>query len=102
LYASFKGLLKKKDSVPYLTAQVGYAFASNSNLYDYAGYSYRGGIVFSPGIGYKLNVKDKYSVLFSVNYKHQFAGVKYETFDKQVFRDHLNFDLLSFRVGILL
>jgi hypothetical protein len=102
LTASFKGLLKKKDSTPYLTAQLGYAFASNSNTNDYAGYSYRGGLLFSPGIGYKLSVKDKYSILFSVNYKHQFAMLKYETFYKQMFRDNLNFDLLSFRVGILL
>jgi hypothetical protein len=100
--ASFKGLLKKKDSTPYLTAQLGYAFGSNSNVNDYAGYSYQGGLLFSPGFGYKLSVKDKYSILFSVNYKHQFATLKYETFDRQVFRDNLNFDLLSFRVGILL
>jgi hypothetical protein len=102
LTASFKGLLKKKDSTPYLTAQLGYAFGYNSNVNDYAGYSYQGGLLFSPGFGYKLSVKDKYSILFSVNYKHQFATLKYETFDRQVFRDNLNFDLLSFRVGILL
>lgn len=102
LFASFKGLLKKKDSTPYLTAQLGYAFASNRNLYNYAGYSYQGGILFSPGLGYKLSVKDKYSVLFSVHYKHQFARLKYETFDRKVYQDHLNFDLLSFRIGLLL
>lgn len=102
LTASFKGLLKKKDSTPFLTAQLGYAFASNNNVNDYAGYSYQGGLLFSPGFGYKLSVKDKFSILFSVNYKHQFATLKYETFDRQVFRDNLNFDLLSFRVGILL
>lgn len=102
VFASFKGLLKKKDSTPYLTAQMGYAFASNSSLYSYDGYSYRGGILFSPGFGYKLSVKDKYSILFSVNYKHQFAKLNYETYDLHKYQDNLNFDLISFRVGILL
>jgi hypothetical protein len=102
LFASFKGLLKKKDSTPFLTAQIGYALASNENIYSYEGYSYRGGILFSPGFGYKLNVKDKYSVLFSVNYKHQFARIRYKTFDDHIYADNLNFDLLSFRIGVLL
>lgn len=102
LYASFKGLLKKKDSTPYLTAQMGYAFASNTNYYSYAGYRYRGGILFSPGFGYKLSVKDKYSVLFSVNYKHQFARVQYKTFDSRTFQDEINYDFISFRIGLLL
>jgi hypothetical protein len=101
LFASFKGLLKKKDSTPYLTAQLGYAFGSNSNLYNYEGYSYRGGILFSPGFGYKLSVKDKYSILFSVNYKHQFAKLRYKTLDNHIYREEINFDLLSFRVGVL-
>lgn len=102
IFASFKGLLKKKDSSPFLTAQLGYALGLNKNMYSYEGYSYRGGILFSPGFGYKLSVKDKYSVLFSVNYKHQFARIRYKTLDAHTYADNLNFDLLSFRIGILL
>jgi hypothetical protein len=102
LFASFKGLLKKKDSTPYLTAQLGYALGSNKNLYSYQGYSYRGGILFSPGFGYKLSVKDKYSILLSVNYKHQFAKIKYKSLDNHTYEDNLNFDLLTFRIGVML
>jgi len=102
LFASFKGLLKKKDSTPYLTAQMGYAFASNENYYSYANYKYRGGVLFSPGFGYKLSVKDKYFVLMSVNYKHQFGRVQYKTFDNKTYQDELNYDFISFRVGLLL
>lgn len=101
LFASFKGLLKKKDSTPYLTAQLGYAFASNENYYSYANYKYRGGVLFSPGFGYRLSIKDKYFVLISVNYKHQFARVQYKTFDSKTYQDQLNYDFISFRVGFL-
>jgi hypothetical protein len=102
IFASFKGLLKKKDSTPFLTAQMGYALGSNKNMYSYEGYSYRGGILFSPGFGYKLNVRDKYSILVSVNYKHQFARIRYKTLDDHTYADNLNYDLLSFRIGVLL
>jgi hypothetical protein len=102
LFASFKGLLKKKDSTPFLTAQLGYALGSNKNIYSYQGYSYKGGILFSPGWGYKLSVKDKYSILFSVNYKHQFAKIKYKSLDNHTYEDNLNFDLLIFRIGVML
>jgi hypothetical protein len=102
IFASFKGLLKKKDSTPFLTAQLGYALGSNKNLYSYQGYSYRGGILFSPGWGYKLSVKDKYAILFSVNYKHQFAKIRYKTLDNHRYEDNLNFDMLSFRIGVML
>ncbi len=102
LFASFKGLLSKKDNTPFLTAQLGYALGSNKNLYSYEGYSYKGGIVFSPGWGYKFSVKDKYAFLFSINYKHQFARIKYKTLDAHTYEDNINFNLLSFRVGVML
>jgi hypothetical protein len=101
LFASFKGLLKKKDSTPFLSAQLGYALGFDKNMYSYQGYSYRGGILFSPGWGYKLSVKDKYAILFSVNYKHQFAKIRYKALDNHRYEDNLNFDLLSFRIGVM-
>ncbi len=102
IFASFKGLLKKKDNTPFLTAQLGYALGSNKDLYSYEGYSYKGGILFSPGWGYKFSVKDKYSFLFSINYKHQFARIKYKTIGEHTYEDNINFNFLSFRVGIML
>lgn len=102
IFASFKGLLKKKDNTPFLTAQLGYALGSNRNLYSYEGYSYKGGILFSPGWGYKFSVKDKFSLLFSINYKHQFARIKYKSIGEHTYEDNINFNLLSFRVGVML
>lgn len=102
LFASFKGLLNKKDNTPFLTAQLGYALGANKNIFSYEGYAFKGGILFSPGWGYRFNVNDKYAFLFSINYKHQFAKIKYNSFDSHTYQDNINYNLLSIRVGIQL
>ena len=102
IFASFKGMLKKKDNTPFLTAQLGYAIASNQKYSHYANYRFDGGVLFSPGLGYKFAVGDVFSLLCSINYKHQFAKVRYENYDRNIYKESLNYDLISFRIGLLL
>ncbi len=102
LFASFRGMLRKKDNTPFLAAQFGYAFASNRNYGRFEGYDFDGGVVFSPGLGYRFSVGDKFSGLMGVYYKHQFAQAEYRTYDGFRFRTPLSYNLISFRVGILL
>ncbi len=102
IYLDFKGKLRKKDNSPYLSTQLGYAIGSNDSYLQFVDYTYRGGLFFSSGVGYKFSVKDRFSCLMSVAYKHQFAHVRYETFDGETYREELNFDLVMFRFGIIL
>jgi len=101
LFASFRGLLRKKDNTPFLAAHFGYAFAGNRNYGNYEGYDFDGGVLFSPGLGYRFAVGDAFSGLIGVHYKHQFARASYRTSDGFRYRTLLNYDLISFRVGIL-
>ncbi|HEX8529285.1 MAG TPA: hypothetical protein VF646_04660 [Cytophagales bacterium] len=102
VFGSFRGMLRKKDNSPFLAAQFGYAFGSHRNYAAFEGYDFRGGVVFSPGLGYRFAVGDKFSGLMGVYYKHQFAQAEYRTYDGFRYRSPLNYDLVCFRVGILL
>jgi hypothetical protein len=102
LFASFKGMLRKKDNTPFLAAQFGYAFGTSRNFGNYEGYDFDGGVLFSPGFGYRFSAGKKASGLMGVYYKHQFARVSYQTYDTFRYRTPLNYDLISFRVGIML
>jgi hypothetical protein len=101
LFASFRGLLRKKDNTPFLAAHFGYAFATNRNYNGFEGYDFDGGVLFSPGLGYRFSVGDKFSGLLGVYYKHQFAKSQYRTYDGFNYRTTLNYDLVSFRAGIM-
>ena len=102
LFASFRGMLRKKDNTPFLAAQFGYAFGTHRSYAGFEGYDFRGGVVFSPGIGYRFSAGGKFSGLLGVYYKHQFAQAEYRTYVGFRYRTPLNYDLVSFRVGILL
>ncbi len=102
LFASFKGMLKKKDNTSFLAAQLGYAIGSSRKFNQYTNYDFNGGMFFSPGYGYRFSVGDAFSVLCSIHYKHQFAKIRYENFDRKTYKESLNYDLISFRIGISL
>lgn len=100
VYVHFKGMLNKTSSTSFITAQIGYAAAENKSIYSFTNYQYSGGIFFSPGWGYRLNVKDKYSLMLGINFKHQFANIKYKTDYGKEFKEVLSFNLISFRLGV--
>lgn len=100
IYVHFKGMLNKTANTSFITAQIGYASAENKSVYSFTNYQYSGGIFFSPGWGYRLNVKDKYSLMLGINYKHQFANIKYKTGYGTEIKEVLSFNLISFRLGI--
>ena len=102
LFASFRGMLRKKDNTPFLAAQFGYAFGNHRSYGAFEGYDFRGGVTFSPGLGYRFSAGKKLAGLLGVYYKHQFARADYRTYDGFRFKTPLNYDLISFRVGILL
>lgn len=96
---NFTGFTKGKENSPYMSFKFGYATATNAKLYSYVNYDYRGGLFFSPGLGYKIAVKEKYGVMMGVSYKHQFANVRYKTADNKMYREQNNFHLMAFNLG---
>lgn len=101
LFVEFKGLLDNKRNIPYLFAQMGYSMAWSEEVEKFEHYNYQGGFYFSPGIGRRIAVKDHYYLLFSLSYRHQFGGITYETPGTDEYREEVNFDMISFRVGFM-
>ncbi len=99
VFALFRGLLSKKTGATFISARLGYAFGWNNNIDYFLGYDYRGGLMFSPGVGKKFVIDDKYAIMFSMNYKHQFATIEYNTLDNNSYEEQLNYDLLVFKLS---
>lgn len=101
LFLQFKGLAKKNKSSAFVSIQGGYGIVSSSSTYRLLDIQSKGGVFFSPGIGYNIRLK-KQLILVSLNYKHQFINVKYSVFSDRVYRNEANLHMLSFKAGLLL
>lgn len=99
IFLDVKGFLKKNKPSMFFSGQLGYTLAWNDKLYNYNSYSYKGGIMFSPGIGYKIPVKD-HVWMINVSYRQQFARIEYEAPGNK-YTDELSFVLLAFKLGLL-
>lgn len=102
LFLSFTGMTKKKDEGPYLSFQTGYSFAWDKDFNSYENYNYRGGLLFSTGIGRMFEIKDKYKILINISLKHQFVRIDYKSFDSSDYTENINYDMISFKIGLLL
>lgn len=98
----FNGKLKKKNSTPFINTQFGYAFGYNQKSSNYINYNYKGGLFFSPGIGYEIAVNDKYSVRLKLNYKHQFAHISYTPYEEKVYKEQVSIHTVAFTLGLLI
>jgi len=101
LFLSFKGFSKKKYEGGYLSFKMGYAIAWDNEFNTYDNYFYRGGLLFSTGLGRSFEVKDKYHVLINANFKHQFVRIDYETYESSVYTENINYNFISLRIGLM-
>ncbi len=101
LYADFIGNFKKSKSSPYVNIQLGYSIGWNENYEQLENYRFNGGMMFASGLGKKFAISDRFSMLTSVNYKHQFAQLKYESFEGTTTKERLNYDFFIISVGII-
>lgn len=101
LFIQFKGMSSRKSSSSFISVQAGYGFTSSVKTYSLQNVKTKGGLFFSPGIGYKLKVERKL-ILLSVNYKHQFTRLEYTGVSTEVYDHEANLHLLSFKAGLLL
>ena len=61
-----------------------------------------GGKYFSTGIGYGFNINNQYTFLASCNYIMQQSQVKHYEGETVNYIEDLIFDLIAFKVGLLL
>ena len=101
LFLSFKGFSEKKYEGGYLAFRMGYALAWDNEFNAYDNYLYRGGLLFSTGIGRSFEVKDKYHILINANFKHQFVRIDYETYESNVYTETINYNFISLRIGLM-
>lgn len=95
----FAGMLQKDNNTPYISIDAGYAFGFNDKVKSFRNYQYNGGLFFSPGINYKLSVRNKFSVVMNATLKHQFASVEYMIGNTHYTED-LNFNFMMLGAGI--
>ena len=102
LFLSFTGMTKKKDEGTYLSFQTGYSFAWDNDFNSYDNYNYRGGLLFSAGIGRMFEIKDKYKLLANISLKHQFVRIDYKPIDSSGYTETINYDMIIIKIGLLL
>ena len=101
IYLSLIGKRKPKKGV-YIESHLGYSYGKN-NKYEHAvNASFSGGNYFLTGIGYRFYINDKYSFLTSFNYSIQRSQVKHYENEIVNYTEDLMFDLVVFKLGVLL
>ena len=87
---------------PYIESSVGYSYGGNSKYEHTVTSSFEGGKYFSTGIGYEFNINNQYTFLASCNYIIQHSQVKHQQQGIVNYIEELTFDLIVFKVGLLL
>lgn len=102
LFLSFTGMTKKKDEGYYLSFQTGYSFAWDNAFNSYDNYNYMGGLLFNAGIGRMFEIKNKYRFLVNISLKHQFVRIDYQPLNSSSYTEIINYDMIIFKIGLLL
>ena len=93
---------RKVGSGPYIESSIGYSYGKNRNYEHAVTSSFEGGKYFSTGIGYGFNINNQYTFLASCNYIMQQSQVKHYEGETVNYIEDLIFDLIVFKVGLLL
>ncbi len=101
VFLQFKGMANKKSVSSFISIQAGYGFSRAYSSYRVLNVEQKGGLFFSPGIGYKLAF-DHSIVLLSINYKHQFMKMVYTGLAPNSYTHDSNLHMVSFKAGWLL
>jgi hypothetical protein len=101
VYAELIGNKSNKANTPFIKFQLGYSFINKSDTDLLTEYDLEGGFYFNAGIGRKIEVNDKFSMLFHWSYSHQFAEMEYNVFGDQENSEELNYDMILITIGVL-
>ncbi len=101
IYIETLGYKKNKKNSPFIKFQVGYSFGWNNNTSSLQNYKMKGGIYFNAGVGRKIELNERYSVLFHWGYCHQFASLEYNIFEGREYSESVSFDMLQITFGLI-
>jgi len=101
IYIEAFGYKKNKRNSPVIRFQLGGAIAwLNTGAYP-PDYSMNGGIFFSAGMGRKIPLNDRYSILFHWSLCHISAKVNYEVFGNDDYISPAHYDMLQLSIGVI-
>lgn len=95
------GYKKNRSNTPFVKMQFGYSLAWDESQSKTEGYDYKGGIFIDFGMGRKIKLSNKYSVLFHWSYQHQFARMEYDIFNNDSYTQLLNYDMIVLSFGFI-
>ena len=101
VYVEVLGYKKNSWNSPFIRFQLGGTAAwYRSDTYP-SDYDLKGRIYFSAGMGRKIQINERYSVLFHWALVHVSALVEYQIFDGTDYSSLANYDLLQLSFGIM-
>jgi len=92
---------KNKSNTPVIRFQAGAVVAWFNTANYPTDYSMDGILFFSAGMGRKISLKNRYSILFQWSITHITARISYPIFGSQDYASLANYDMLQLSFGIL-
>ena len=100
-YLEAYGYRKKQRNSPVIRFQAGYSAAWFHEDHFPADYQLGGGFYLSAGLGRKIQVGTRYSVLFHWSYCHQSGSISYQIFGGEDYSAPVSYDMLKLTFGIM-
>ena len=101
IYMEAFGYKKNSRNSPVIRFQLGGVVAWFNTANYPSDYSMDGGIFFSAGMGRKIPLKNRYSILFQWSVSHISAKVNYQIFDNRDYTSLANYDMLQLSFGVI-
>ena len=101
IYIEAFGYKKNTRNSPVIRFQLGGVVAWFNTANYPSDYSMDGGIFFSAGMGRKIPLKKKYSILFHWSISHISAKVNYQIFGSSDFSSLANYDMFQLSFGVI-
>lgn len=102
LFIEVYGNKKSKENAPFIRFQAGYSLGWNDEVGMNQNYELEGGAYINLGMGRRIVMNDKLTMLFHWSYCHQFAEMEYNIFNGADYSEVLNYDMLQISLGIIL
>ena len=100
-YVEAFGYKKNKQNSPVIRFQLGYAAAWYRNKDYPTDYVLNGGLYFNAGMGRKIQLRNRYSVLFHWSYCHQSGSISYQVFGNNDYSSSASYDMFQISFGII-
>ncbi len=101
VYAEVIGFKKDKSSTPLIKMQLGYSIGWDDRATKIEGYNFKGGLIIGAGMGRKIKINKKVSILFQWTYQHQFAKMEFDIYNSTDYSEVLNYDMIAISLGLI-